>query len=72
MKRRSIHLCLAILLLMTALAWAEEAHRFKASDDLPSDVASVWFDQLYDVVKNEQTSPPVASRIYGVTAVALY
>lgn len=32
----------------------------------------VWFDLLYDVVKTEQSSPPVASRIYGIAAVALY
>jgi membrane-associated phospholipid phosphatase len=42
------------------------------ADDVPSDVASTWFDQLYDVVTTEALSPPVASRIYGVTAVALY
>jgi hypothetical protein len=35
-------------------------------------VAWQWFEQLYDVVKVEKTSPTVASRIYGITAVALY
>jgi hypothetical protein len=35
-------------------------------------VASVWFDTLYDLVKTEQITPPVASRLYGVVAVALY
>ena len=32
----------------------------------------MWFDQLYQIVKTEGTAPPPASRIYGVTAVALY
>jgi hypothetical protein len=30
------------------------------------------FDTLYDVVKSEATAPPPASRIYGISAVALY
>jgi hypothetical protein len=41
-------------------------------DRQSSDVASVWFDQLYQLVKTQGTAPPPASRIYGVTAVALY
>ena len=47
-------------------------HLKKPAKDSPSDVASVWFDALYDVVKSEATAPPQASRIYGVSAVALY
>jgi hypothetical protein len=35
-------------------------------------VAVVWFETLYDVVKAEATGFAVASRIYGVSAVALY
>ncbi len=35
-------------------------------------MAVVWFDTLYDVVKSEATAFPEASRIYGVSAVALY
>jgi hypothetical protein len=57
---------------MASSAWAKEAYHPRAADDFPSDVASVWFDLLYDVVKNEQSSPPVASRIYGIAAVTLY
>ena len=73
MARRTLPLYLVILILfMAALAWAKEAHKPEASDDFPSDVASVWFDLLYDVVKTEQSSPPVASRIYGIAAVTLY
>ena len=42
------------------------------ADDEPSDVATVWFDTLYDVVTSEAAGFPVAARIYGVSAVALY
>ena len=31
-----------------------------------------WFDVLYDVVRLEALAPPQASRVYGVSAVALY
>lgn len=61
-----------LLLLTTPWAWAGGRQYPTMADDVPSDVASTWFDQLYDVVTTEALSPPVASRIYGVTAVALY
>ncbi len=68
-----VPLCLVILLLLTTpWAWAGGKHNPTTADDFPSEVASTWFDLLYDVVKNEQLSPPVASRIYGIAAVALY
>ena len=34
-------------------------------------VASTWLELLYDVVKAEKTTPPAASRIYGITEVYL-
>ena len=43
----------------------------KSADKFPSDVASIWFEQLHNVVKAERTTPPPASRFYGITAVAL-
>jgi hypothetical protein len=43
-----------------------------SADEFPSEVASSWFELLYDVVKAERTTPPPASRIYGISAVALY
>lgn len=61
----------AALLVLAPAAWADKKEKNPA-DAYPSDVASVWFDKLYDVIKSEATAPPVASRIYGVTAVALY
>jgi hypothetical protein len=73
MKPRAMHLCLATLIVLIASsAWEKDAYHPQAADDVPSDVASAWFDLLYDVVKTENSSPPVAARIYGLTAVALY
>ena len=51
-------------------SWAGQRPEF--ADDYPSDVASVWFDTLYDLVTSEAIAYPEASRIYGVSAVALY
>ena len=56
-------------MLVATSAWAGADQRQKPTDDFPSDVASVWFDTLYDVIKSEATAPPPASRIYGVAAV---
>ncbi len=77
MKTKNMKYCQAVavslvLLFVTSWAWADLEQRKESADMSPSDVASIWFEQLYDVVKAEKTSPPVASRIYGVTAVALY
>jgi hypothetical protein len=57
---------------VNSLAFAGPGQRHKFSDELPSEIASTWFELLYDVVKTERTPPPSASRIYGVAAVALY
>ena len=62
----------AALLLVTPRARADQTNGGKSPDRAPSDVASAWFEELYDVVKAESTAPPSASRIYGITAVALY
>jgi PAP2 superfamily len=60
------------LLLVHAGVWADLGPRHPSADHFPSDVAATWFEVLYDIVKTEQTTPPPASRIYGITAVALY
>jgi membrane-associated phospholipid phosphatase len=62
----------AALLLVHCWAWADLDQNQKSADQFPSDVAWTWFEELYNVVKAEKTTPPPASRIYGVTAVALY
>jgi hypothetical protein len=65
----SLRLALVAAFLAAApVTWAKEG----SADSFPSDVASVWFDMLYDVVRSEGTTPPPASRIYGVSAVGLY
>jgi hypothetical protein len=71
MRRPLIALTLMIAFLFVApIASAEQRPEF--ADDYPSDVVSVWFDTLYELVKTEGIAFPEASRIYGVSAVALY
>src|SRR5215216_180709 len=71
MRRRLVEFPLLIaLMLVVPSAWADTLPR--PADDEPSDVATVWFDTLYDVVRSEATAFPEAGRIYGVSAVALY
>ena len=75
MRRTMLRVAMMVALLVLApAAWADKDDKEvkNPADSYPSDVASVWFDKLYDVVKSERTAPPLASRIYGVTAVALY
>jgi len=73
MPRTTLRLAVvAALLVVAAVGQAEEQGRNKPPDRDRSDVASVWFDTLYDVIRSEATAPPPASRIYGVTAVVLY
>ena len=71
MRRPLVELTLMIaLLFVVPSAWADTRPVF--ADDYPSDVAAVWFDTLYELVKSETIDYPEASRIYGVSAVALY
>lgn len=73
MRRRTLQLTLTVaLLLVNSWARADLDQSKKSADKFPSDVASTWFEELYNVVKAEKTTPPAASRIYGITAVALY
>ncbi len=73
MTRRMEQMMLTVALLVAATtAWAGQDQSKKPADAFPSEVASAWFDTLYDVVKTEKTTPPPASRIYGIASVALY
>lgn len=73
MQRKILQLTLtAALLLASSWAWADLDQSKKSADKFPSDVASTWFEELYNIVRAEKTTPPSASRIYGITAVALY
>lgn len=60
------------VLLVISLAATGRERDGKPADEFPATVTSTWFEFLYDVVKAEKTPPPQASRIYGITAVALY
>src|SRR2546422_7178804 len=73
MRRTQLSLVLlAALSLITPRALANAVQSNISADEFPSEVASSWFELLYDVVKAERTTPPPASRIYGISAVALY
>ena len=60
-------LALTFLLVMAPSAWAK-----KSANKFDAEVAVAWFDLLYDVVKAENLSPPVAARAYGIASVTLY
>ena len=72
MRRTALPAAVAAALLFLAPRAGADPHDENAADRYPSTVASVWFDTLYDLIRSERTAPPPASRIYGVTAVALY
>jgi hypothetical protein len=61
---------LIALMFVVPRTWADTLP--KPADDEPSDVATVWFDTLYGMIKSEATAFAEASRIYGISAVALY
>jgi hypothetical protein len=73
MPRRSMSVGLVTTILLLS-SWVSmgETRESPPPERFTSKVASVWFDTLYDLVKTEQITPPVASRLYAVVAVALY
>lgn len=40
--------------------------------DFDAQVATAWFDLLYQRVRDEKLTPPIASRLFGYAGVALY
>jgi hypothetical protein len=72
MKQTIMMIATAALMIVISWAWASLDQSERSADQFSSDVASIWFEKIYDVVKVENTTPPPASRIYGITAVALY
>ena len=73
MTRKRVAWLLAVVSLLVPLGpGAAAGHQSQAPDDVPSEVASVWFDQLYDLVRMEHITPPPASRLYGLAAITLY
>ena len=69
----SLRICLplavALLLIFAPSVWAKGS---APVDKFNAEVAVTWFDLLYDVVKAENLSPPVAARAYGIAGVTLY
>jgi hypothetical protein len=59
MQPRRVALLLAVVPLLVAL-WlgAGAGHPPQAPDDVPSEVASVWCDQLYNLVTTERIAAP--------------
>jgi membrane-associated phospholipid phosphatase len=73
MGTRTLRLTLtAVFLLVSSRTGADGDRSREPVDRDTSEVASAWFETLYDIVKAERAPPPQASRIYGITAVALY
>jgi hypothetical protein len=72
MQTTALRVAMIAAMLATVPAARADKKVKNPTDGYQSEVASVWFDKLYDVVKSERTAPPPASRIYGVVAVALY
>lgn len=62
---------LMVLILFTSLS--SVLSQSTAASDYPADVAYAWFDLQLDLVRDTPGfSPPVASRAFGYTGVALY
>ena len=73
MRRISLSLVLLASISLAIPLMPAAAEQDKPSPNKSSsEVASSWFELLYDVVKAERSTPPVAARIYGVSSVALY
>jgi PAP2 superfamily len=64
-------LCLAIASGITIPALAQGGHG-RPAKAYSADVAVSWFELMYDRVKADGINPPVASRRYGIAAVAFY
>jgi PAP2 superfamily len=71
MRRRLVE-CTLMLTLLCVVPMAQGTTLTEPPDHEPSEVATVWFDTLYDVVKSEALAFAEAGRTYGISAVALY
>ena len=72
MRRALLCLILLASVSLSIQAVPPRAAQGNSADASSSEVASTWFELLYDVVKAERTTPPPAARVYGISAVALY
>src|SRR5436190_9249813 len=64
-------LCIAIASCIAIPALSQVGHG-RPARTYPADVAIAWFELMYDRVKADGLSPPVASRRYAIAGVALY
>ena len=58
---------LVFLLMVGPSVWAQSS-----ANTSDAEVAVAWFDLLYDIVRAESLSPPVAARTYGIASITLY
>jgi hypothetical protein len=77
MRKRSLSTFLAALLFASTCVHAhtghdQDGHDRELANRHSSDVATAWFETLYDIVRREGAPPPRAARIYGIASVALY
>jgi hypothetical protein len=77
MSRTRVAMSFALLTLMVILAGCHRGGgssgtRSPETSSFDSAIAAEWFDLLYDLVRDERLSPPVASRVYGCAGVTLY
>jgi len=66
-RKVCLPLALTSLLVMVPSVWAK-----KSANKFEAEVAVAWFDLLYDTVKAESFSPPVAARAYGIASITLH
>lgn len=69
---RSCRVLALVMFFAAVTPWSSSAESRRGAESFDSRVASTWFDRLYDVIMAEKIAPPVAARIYGTAAVALY
>ena len=70
--RRSVMMLFFLCACLLALTPPVAAKTFKPADRYSAEVAVAWLELLYDVVRAENLSPPVAARVYGIAGVTLY
>src|SRR3990172_11399158 len=69
---RSCRVLAMVMFFAAVTPWSSFAESRRGAESFDSRVASTWFERLYDVIMAEKIAPPVAARIYGTAAVALY
>jgi len=72
MNRRIVTLALLSLVPACSSGGGSDRPASQPASAQPPDVAIAWFDLLYDAIRDEALSPPVASRTIGYASVAAY